>query len=145
MPMWYPYQVPSVITNDRSWRDWLDIKSPTLRRRQWFLRGRSATATKIARHLITKSHSYSRQKKLWVESYWPGCHCGPTPGRDPTTARHGDFWLLGVPLWPGSPLPSQPGHPGFLQDAHIDGELSADTQSTWVPHQQEPPLSDPPS
>ena len=42
----------------------------------------------------------------------------------------------GFPLWPGSPLLSQPGHPGLLQGAHIDGELSADAQSTWTPHQQ---------
>jgi len=39
-------------------------------------------------------------KKLCVGSYQPGCQCGPTPGRDPTTARHGDFWLLGFPSGP---------------------------------------------
>ncbi|KYM77795.1 Proteasome subunit alpha type-4 [Atta colombica] len=37
---------------------------------------------------------------LCVGSYQPGCQCGPTPGRDPTTARHGDFWLLGFPSGP---------------------------------------------
>ncbi|KAH0566602.1 hypothetical protein KQX54_002307, partial [Cotesia glomerata] len=41
-----------------------------------------------------------KSKKLLVESYRPGCGCGPTPGRDPTTARHGDFWLLGFPSGP---------------------------------------------
>lgn len=39
-------------------------------------------------------------QKLCVGSYQPGCQCGPTPGRDPTTARHGDFWLLGFPSGP---------------------------------------------
>lgn len=39
-------------------------------------------------------------QKLCVGSYQPGCRCGPTPGRDPTTARHGDFWLLGFPSGP---------------------------------------------
>ncbi|KAG8288501.1 Microspherule protein 1 [Homalodisca vitripennis] len=34
------------------------------------------------------------------------------------------------PPWPGSPLLSQPGHPGLPQCAHVDGELSADVQST---------------
>ncbi|KAF2885653.1 hypothetical protein ILUMI_20504 [Ignelater luminosus] len=33
-----------------------------------------------------------------------GCHCIPTPRRDhPTTARHGDFWLLGFPPGPLRP------------------------------------------
>ncbi|KAJ9589729.1 hypothetical protein L9F63_017068, partial [Diploptera punctata] len=27
----------------------------------------------------------------------------PTPGRDPTTAQHGDFWLLGFPPGPVRP------------------------------------------
>lgn len=39
-------------------------------------------------------------KSYGVGSYQPGCRCGPTPGRDPTTARHGDFWLLGFPSGP---------------------------------------------
>lgn len=39
-------------------------------------------------------------QKLCVGSYQLGCRCGPTPGRDPTTARHGDFWLLGFPSGP---------------------------------------------
>lgn len=39
-------------------------------------------------------------QKLCVGSYQPGCRCGPTRGRDPTTARHGDFWLLGFPSGP---------------------------------------------
>lgn len=47
-----------------------------------------------------KKEVKKRKKKLWVESYWPGYRCGPTPGRDPTTARHGDFWLLGFPSGP---------------------------------------------
>ncbi|KAG8280133.1 Microspherule protein 1 [Homalodisca vitripennis] len=34
------------------------------------------------------------------------------------------------PPWPGSPLLSQPEHPGLPQCAHVDGELSADVQST---------------
>uniref|UniRef100_A0ABD2X8A5 Uncharacterized protein n=1 Tax=Trichogramma kaykai TaxID=54128 RepID=A0ABD2X8A5_9HYME len=29
-----------------------------------------------------------------------GCWYSSTPGRDPTTARHGDFWLLGYPPGP---------------------------------------------
>jgi len=41
-----------------------------------------------------------KMQKLCVGSYQPGCQCGPTPGRDPTTARHGDFWLLGFPSGP---------------------------------------------
>lgn len=54
----------------------------------------------------------------------------PLPGAIPLLPATETFGCWVVPLWPGSPLPSQPGHPGFLQDAHIDGELSADTQST---------------
>lgn len=41
-----------------------------------------------------------KSKKLCVGSYQPGCRCGSTPRRDPTTARHGDFWLLGFPSGP---------------------------------------------
>lgn len=43
-----------------------------------------------------------RKKKLCVESYWPGRRAGhtQTSGRDPATARYGDFWLLGFPPGP---------------------------------------------
>lgn len=36
------------------------------------------------------------------------------------------------PPWPGSALIRQPGRPRLLQIVHVDGVLSADTQSTWV-------------
>ena len=39
--------------------------------------------------------------QVWL--YWPGCHPAPTPRCDPTTARHGDFWLLGFPPGPVRP------------------------------------------
>lgn len=42
----------------------------------------------------------------------------------------------GFPPWPGSPLLSQPGRPKLPQGAHIDAELSADAQSTWVTEHQ---------
>jgi hypothetical protein len=35
--------------------------------------------------------------------YWLGCHKASTPRRDPTTERHGDFWLLGYPPGPVRP------------------------------------------
>ena len=35
--------------------------------------------------------------------YWSSCHSAPTPGRCPTTARCGDFWLLGFPPGPVRP------------------------------------------
>jgi len=35
--------------------------------------------------------------------YWMGCHKAPTPGRDPTTAQHEGFWLLGFPPGPVHP------------------------------------------
>ena len=36
----------------------------------------------------------------------------------------------GFPPWAGSSLLRQPGHLKFLQDTHIDAELSVDTRST---------------
>lgn len=36
------------------------------------------------------------------------------------------------PPWPGSTVIRQPGRPRLLQTVHVDGVLSADTQSTWV-------------
>jgi len=42
----------------------------------------------------------------------------------------------GFPPWPGSPLFIQPGRPGLPQGTHIDAELSADAQSTWVTEHQ---------
>ena len=35
---------------------------------------------------------------MWI--YWPGCWNAPTHGCDPTTAWHGNFWLLGFPPGP---------------------------------------------
>ena len=40
------------------------------------------------------------EKRMSVWLCWSGCHSAPTPGRDPTTAQHGDFWLLGFPPGP---------------------------------------------
>ncbi|KAJ8872677.1 hypothetical protein PR048_026290 [Dryococelus australis] len=49
-------------------------------------------------------------------------------------------WRLlaaGFPPWPGPPLLRQPGRPGLPQSAHVDAELSTDTQSTWAAEQQD--------
>ena len=40
------------------------------------------------------------RKKLQVWLYRLGCWKAPTHGRDPTTARHECFWLLGFPPGP---------------------------------------------
>ena len=37
---------------------------------------------------------------MQVSLYRLGCWKSPTHGRDPTTARHGNFWLLGFPPGP---------------------------------------------
>jgi hypothetical protein len=41
-----------------------------------------------------------------------------------------------IPPWPVTPLINQPGRPRLPQGAHIDPELSADAQSTWVTEHQ---------
>ena len=51
----------------------------------------------------------------------------------------------GFPPWAGPSLLRQPGHLRFLQDAHIDAGLSADTRSTWHPWEQGIPASNHPS
>ena len=65
-----------------------------------------------------------------------------THGCDPTTARHGNFWLLG--FLPG-PIRSSldnlnldpPGSTKFLQSIHVDTKLNADTCSTQATIQQD--------
>ena len=66
-----------------------------------------------------------------------GCWKAPTHGRDPTTARHGNFWLLGFPPGPFRSSLEQPGSAGFLQPIHVDAKLSADTRSTQATIQQD--------
>ncbi|KAJ9589730.1 hypothetical protein L9F63_017069, partial [Diploptera punctata] len=41
--------------------------------------------------------------RAYRSDFMVGCHPAPTPGRDPTTAQHGDFWLLGFPPGPVRP------------------------------------------
>jgi len=69
------------------------------------------------------------QKGL-VQLYWTGYRTLPIHGRDPATARHGDFCLLRFRPGPvrlslvnldGGRLPAA---------AHIDAGLSADARST---------------
>ncbi|RZF45074.1 hypothetical protein LSTR_LSTR002035 [Laodelphax striatellus] len=43
------------------------------------------------------------EQKNLVHSYWSGYDRTPTPERYPTTAHHGDFWLLGFPPGPVRP------------------------------------------
>jgi len=43
-------------------------------------------------------------KKRWRSDWYRlGCWSRRTHWRDPTTARHGDFWLLGFPSGPFHP------------------------------------------
>ena len=69
--------------------------------------------------------------------YWLGCWKAFAHGRDPTTARHGNFWLLGFPPGPFRSSLEQPGSAGFLQPIHVDAKLSADTCSTQATIQQD--------
>lgn len=43
------------------------------------------------------------KNKHQVRLYWTGCQRTPIHGCDPTTARHGDFCLLGFPPGPVRP------------------------------------------
>jgi hypothetical protein len=53
--------------------------------------------------LPTSNHPLNpTSKKLDYRSAL-GCHKASTPRRDPTTERHGDFWLLGYPPGPVRP------------------------------------------
>ncbi|KAK3875224.1 hypothetical protein Pcinc_019885 [Petrolisthes cinctipes] len=57
---------------------------------------------------------------------------GPsTHGRDPTTARHGCFWLLGFPPGPVHTSLDNLDAPDSPRVAILMPELSADTHSTW--------------
>jgi len=73
--------------------------------------------------------------EVWL--YWLGCWKALTHWRDPTTARHGNFWLLGFPPGPFRSSLGQPGPSGLLQTAHVDARLSTDTCSTQVTIQQD--------
>ncbi|KAK4325047.1 hypothetical protein Pmani_004357 [Petrolisthes manimaculis] len=61
----------------------------------------------------------------------------PTHGRDPTTARHGCFWLLGFPPGPVHTSLDNLDASDYSRVAILMPELSADTHSTW-----EDPLQD---
>ena len=50
--------------------------------------------------LTTKAKKENSRKKMEVWLYWLGCWKALTHWRDPTTARHGNFWLLGYPPGP---------------------------------------------
>ncbi|KAF4526077.1 hypothetical protein B566_EDAN007570 [Ephemera danica] len=57
-------------------------------------------------HLTEQNGTNSRhvvQVLVLVWFYWLGCYGAPTPGREPTTAQHGGFWLLGFPPGPVHP------------------------------------------
>jgi len=51
-------------------------------------------------------------KKEVVRHRTPGRRHVPTLRRGPAAARHGGFWLLGPPPWPGTPRLSQPARVG---------------------------------
>ena len=81
------------------------------------------------------------RKEEGLTVYRLGCWVERTQWRDPTTGRHGHFWLLGYPVWPDSRLFNQPGPAGLLQPAHIDAGLSADTWSPYTQVQEWIPVS----
>ena len=64
---------------------------------------------------------------VWLDD--PGRYRALTLGRDPTTARHGSFWLLSCLPDPVRPSLANLHPPGLLQRAHVDGKPGADARS----------------